>query len=70
MLGRQTMDTVVKFAPGELTTVRALGTTYDTLGDVVLATSYGWGMLRPSSTRLSGTQNLNQYIYVGSWFLF
>ncbi len=37
------MDTVVKFAPGVSTTVRALGTTYDTLGDVVLATSYGWG---------------------------
>ena len=43
LLGRQTMDTVATFAPVVDDTVRALGTTYDTLGHVILATSYGWG---------------------------
>ena len=43
LLGRQTMDTVATFAPFVNHTVRALGTTYDTLGHVILATSYGWG---------------------------
>ena len=42
-LGRQIMDTVATFAPFVDHTVRALGTTYDTLGHVILATSYGWG---------------------------
>ena len=41
LLGRQVLDNVVTFANQVDPTVRALATSYDTLGDVVLATSKG-----------------------------
>ena len=60
VLGRQILDTVVTFATGVDQTIRALGTTYDTLGDVTLATSYGgnWGIVN---------QVENVYDGLGNW---
>jgi hypothetical protein len=59
-LGRQTLDSVVKFATGVDTTVAALGTTYDTLGDVTFATSYAWSgvILNQVENVYDGLRNL------------
>ena len=43
LLGRQVIDAVYAWAAGVDQTVTELGDTYDTLGDLVLATSYGTG---------------------------